>query len=439
MGYAKGTRWTKETVVNFVNNESKYVLLEFLEENVGCSKKIKIKDDIGYLYKTSVDGIKKSQKRTDTLVRFYRNNPYTDDNIITWMNENNINYKILKFAKDSRQDLYFECRECGCKFHFNWTELFCGQRCPTCTMNEFKERNRHSVSKIVNDIEDWFGDKGLKFKSPEKYRTVDQKMILTDLTGYRYYTSYNLIKGAHERFGYLHKTHGNPYACYNISIWLKNNCPELKLNTSNYDESGFVFVKCEEHGHISRIHLSKLYERKRCPTCNRKRHIDLDVVVDEFSEVGYVVDKDKTEYNGNGSTIYFYCPVHGEESLIYGNFTQGARCISCAYDRISGSNNHMWKHEKTDEERRLQRKYRGYLEWRKEVYKRDNYTCQKCDSSKSNYLNAHHKDGYHWCKERRLDVANGVTLCLECHASFHSIYGNKNNTEQQYLEWINNN
>ena len=68
--------------------------------------------------------------------------------------------------------------------------------------------------------------------------------------------------------------------------------------------------------------------------------------------------------------------------------------------------------------------------------------CECCGAKNGNgktiILNAHHKDGYHWCVERRHDVTNGVTLCDECHKEFHDIYGNRNNTEEQYNEFIEN-
>lgn len=55
--------------------------------------------------------------------------------------------------------------------------------------------------------------------------------------------------------------------------------------------------------------------------------------------------------------------------------------------------------------------------WRNEVYKRDNYTCQKCGSKKE--LQAHHI--IHWAKseEHRFILENGITLCVECHSKEH--------------------
>jgi 5-methylcytosine-specific restriction endonuclease McrA len=73
--------------------------------------------------------------------------------------------------------------------------------------------------------------------------------------------------------------------------------------------------------------------------------------------------------------------------------------------------------------------------WRNDVYKRDNYTCQIC-GLRGGKLNAHHLDGYHWCKERRFDIDNGVTLCKDCHDEFHQTYGRKNNTEEQFNKFV---
>jgi hypothetical protein len=52
--------------------------------------------------------------------------------------------------------------------------------------------------------------------------------------------------------------------------------------------------------------------------------------------------------------------------------------------------------------------------WRKEVYKRDNFTCQHCGQI-GGKLNAHHiKDAKHY-PELILILENGITLCYECH------------------------
>lgn len=92
----------------------------------------------------------------------------------------------------------------------------------------------------------------------------------------------------------------------------------------------------------------------------------------------------------------------------------------------------------TDEEREIGRNIKGLLEWRNEVYERDNYTCQCCGDSKGGNLNAHHINAYNWDKEHRVDINNGICICSECHKEFHSIYGKGNNTWQQFREFLYN-
>jgi len=100
----------------------------------------------------------------------------------------------------------------------------------------------------------------------------------------------------------------------------------------------------------------------------------------------------------------------------------------------------MWNPNITDEERKQSRNYDEYKQWRKQVFKRDNYTCQCCGDKNGNgkriKLAAHHLDGYHWCKEKRLDIDNGITLCWDCHNKFHTNYGRSRNTLYQFIEFM---
>lgn len=59
-----------------------------------------------------------------------------------------------------------------------------------------------------------------------------------------------------------------------------------------------------------------------------------------------------------------------------------------------------------------------YKEWRKAVYERDDYTCQKCGKKGGN-LNAHHIKAYAEYPDLRIELDNGITLCEECHKKEH--------------------
>ena len=102
------------------------------------------------------------------------------------------------------------------------------------------------------------------------------------------------------------------------------------------------------------------------------------------------------------------------------------KCIECGkqltnYDAkycrrhkgLRGSNSPHWKGGTGSIRHRLMGKLE-YREWRKAVFKRDNYTCVKC-RLKGVYLEADHIRSWALYPELRYDVNNGRTLCKLCH------------------------
>lgn len=100
----------------------------------------------------------------------------------------------------------------------------------------------------------------------------------------------------------------------------------------------------------------------------------------------------------------------------------------------NGENNPAYQSKLTYEDRINRRCLKQNKWWIEEVFKRDNYTCQICLKRGGN-LCSHHLDGYHWCKEKRFDINNGITLCDYHHKDFHLKYSNKFNTKNQFDEY----
>lgn len=111
-------------------------------------------------------------------------------------------------------------------------------------------------------------------------------------------------------------------------------------------------------------------------------------------------------------------------------------CADCSRTVLnSGENSACWKDTITMKERENGRDYLEYTNFIKRVLARDNYTC-KCCGKYGEQMEVHHLDGYDWCKEKRTDDTNGVTMCPTCHKSFHMTYGYGENTKKQFELWL---
>lgn len=146
----------------------------------------------------------------------------------------------------------------------------------------------------------------------------------------------------------------------------------------------------------------------------------------------------QTYVGSNKAKYKFICETHGIIEKWMHDAFNNVKCRACVIDATKGENHPNWDSSKTAEERDDKRQSAEYREWVKKVYERDNYTCQCCGSKEA--IAAHHKDGFGWCIERRTDITNGVSLCKGCHVggvfSFHHLYGNGSNTEDQFNEWL---
>jgi len=87
-------------------------------------------------------------------------------------------------------------------------------------------------------------------------------------------------------------------------------------------------------------------------------------------------------------------------------------------DRLKAENHWNWQGGITEKQSR-DNLYEGYKDWRKAVFKRDNYTCRMCEANQSGTLVAHHIKERKDYPELLLDIDNGLTLCKKCHKKGH--------------------
>lgn len=82
----------------------------------------------------------------------------------------------------------------------------------------------------------------------------------------------------------------------------------------------------------------------------------------------------------------------------------------------TGPANNNWKGGITNTNQKRRNDPR-LIEWRKQVFERDKYTCQKCGIK--GYLQAHHIIPFSKDFSKAFDIENGLTLCVSCHEEIH--------------------
>lgn len=106
-----------------------------------------------------------------------------------------------------------------------------------------------------------------------------------------------------------------------------------------------------------------------------------------------------------------YCRDCGKRITPY-----ASQCYKCRGQSRSGANHFWWKGGISTPEQ-LERTGWLITKWRKAVFFRDGYECQICfeKGHRDNPLHAHHKKGWVQFPDMRYEVANGITLCRDCH------------------------
>ena len=81
---------------------------------------------------------------------------------------------------------------------------------------------------------------------------------------------------------------------------------------------------------------------------------------------------------------------------------------------IRGKSHWNYRGYKNKDERDVLMSQDEYIQWRKKIFERDNYTCQHC-GKRGCYLEADHIKSWLLYPELRYNLNNGRTLCRPCH------------------------
>lgn len=205
----------------------------------------------------------------------------------------------------------------------------------------------------------------------------------------------------------------------------KNNNSKLKCKC----------IVCKHEWSATWVNISK---GRACPNCRGKAKLEMDELKEKLKVISPTINILSEHYENNKSLLLCECKVcHHKWSASWHNLARGKGCRRCFIEFYRGPNHPFYNPLLTDEERtksRYQLDGNNHINWAKEIYKRDLYKCTICGSRKE--INAHHLNSYHSFPEERYDINNGVTLCVEHHKDFHKKFGYRNNTKEQFEEYL---
>lgn len=247
-----------------------------------------------------------------------------------------------------------------------------------------------------------------KFRSKKAYDSLSEKLG-TDFKGWletEYYKNKNGVKVISEM------VYGTRKNSPSIVRWMD------KLDMPRREASEAVALQWEgdeerrkAHGEKSRkLNLGKKSIRRRSIESLRKQYSEYDLnVVGRYFKNGYTY-------------LECECVKCGSFSVkTLKNAGRGCRECSIAERTIADQSTLRAQRNKT-------------RSWRKEVLKRDDYTCLNCGASDD--LVAHHIESFASNEELRCVLSNGATLCQECHIDFHKRYGFINNNSNQFDNYM---
>lgn len=216
----------------------------------------------------------------------------------------------------------------------------------------------------------------------------------------------------------------------------KESLPDEVIRSA-FEEEGCTVLSPEIHGERQKIHYIAQCGHENyidyshfhtgggrvCAKCSKSILYKIDYVREAFEQEDCELLED--EYV-NCKTPMRYIAKCGHESII--TFDTFLNCDS-ATKMCRDCHKHTYHEIPIDRNRNASKV------WRKEVYERDNWTCQACGKHGGD-LRAHHLEAYDANPDKRFDLDNGVTLCTNCHTAFHIKYGFGGNTKDQFQEWI---
>lgn len=160
-----------------------------------------------------------------------------------------------------------------------------------------------------------------------------------------------------------------------------------------------------------------------CNKCSRSIKYEYDYVRECFENEDCTLLE--AEYI-NCKTPMRYIAQCGHESTITFDAFLNAKNVP----KRCGNCHKITYHEVTEDRNRA-----IYKKWRESVMEKYGRKCMACGRTDGR-IETHHLVPYHADPSKRFDVENAAVLCFACHVQFHKDCGWKDNTPEQFFDWL---
>jgi len=311
-----------------------------------------------------------------------------------------------------------------------------GRRCKKCSGKE-----KHTLE----DIQQYFKDQGCELLETEYINCITPMKYICNCGDTSKITFDSFRRGRRcKKCGIEKIKEKRKLKFEDVKQYFKdNNCALLETKYINTKTKMKYECSC---GNISTICFSNFKSGRRCKKCGiqknaQSKKFSYKEVQQYFEDQG--CELLETKYINVLTKMKYKCNCGNISTIRFSFFKNGQRCKKCAIKNSTGNLSVCWNPKLSQKDREDKRDYIQYTQWRTDIYKKNNYTCQNCssrkdDNGKYKKIHAHHIDGYAENPDLRIDINNGITLCQECHNKFHSIYGKININRYQLDEFLNN-
>jgi hypothetical protein len=224
--------------------------------------------------------------------------------------------------------------------------------------------------------------------------------------------------------------------------------PVFWEDVPSYTDIECLCDKCNEKYNSKKSTLLTQKHKGLCKSCSCQIN-EYNNVKDITGKIFNKLTVIKLHKNIHGGEKYWECLCDcGNTKIASGRSLKTGKTTSCGCYRKeviqniiipklieknkkqTGKNHPNWDSTKSNKERFTIRKHEMSI-LREQTFKRDNHTCQCCFQRGSKVLNAHHILPFSKHVELRYDLNNLITLCYDCHTTYHSKY--KKNINQETL------